>query len=292
MAGPFGPATFRFGQTSHTQAKSQLRYIVTKMKLDPERWRRPVAIAHRGSRVLWPENTDTSFSGAYEMGYRHFETDLHLTKDGVLVCFHDPTVDRTINGFGRMEDHTLAELQSLDAGYRHGTRDGFSFRDGRSRVPTLEWVLTTFPDVSVVVDLKSNGLARPLAELIDRLEARDRLIVGSFHDHRLMEFQELTRGQVPVSTGLALSRLWVLASRVGRAGGGDAAALQLPTHMRGVRVVDEKLVNAAHTAGLHVHVWTVNEESEMNRLLDIGVDGLITDRPDRLKDLLVSRELW
>lgn len=262
------------------------------MKLDPERWRRPVAIAHRGSRVLWPENTDTSFTGAYEMGYRHFETDLHLTRDQVLVCFHDPTVERTTNGSGRVEDHTLAELQALDAGYRHGSRDGFSFRDSGSQVPTLEWLLTAFPDVSVVVDLKSDGLARPLADLVDRLDAGDRLIVGSFHDHRLLEFQELTRRKVPVSTGPALARLWVLASRVGRSGGGEAAALQLPTHMRGVRVVDEKLVGAAHAAGLQVHVWTVNEENEMNRLLDIGVDGLITDRPDRLKDVLTVRGEW
>lgn len=262
------------------------------MKLDPERWRRPVAIAHRGSRVLWPENTDTSFTGVYDLGYRHFETDLHMTRDGVLVCFHDPTVERTTNGTGRVEDHTLAELQALDAGYRHGSRDGFSFRDGGSRVPTLEWLLTAFPDVSVVVDLKSDGLARPLADLVHDLDAGDRLIVGSFHDHRLVEFQSLTRRRVPVSTGQALSRLWVLASRVGRGGGGDASALQLPTHMRGVRVVDEKLVNAAHGAGLQVHVWTVNEETEMQRLLDIGVDGLITDRPDRLKEVLIGRGEW
>ncbi|HET9258491.1 MAG TPA: glycerophosphodiester phosphodiesterase family protein, partial [Acidimicrobiia bacterium] len=93
-------------------------------------------------------------------------------------------------------------------------------------------------------------------------------------------------------TGPALARLWVLASRVGRSGGGDAAALQLPTHMRGVRVVDEKLVNVAHAAGLQVHVWTVNEETEMHRLLDIGVDGLITDRPDRLKNVLETRGEW
>lgn len=262
------------------------------MKLDPERWRRPVPIAHRGSRVLWPENTDTSFTGAYEMGYRHFETDLHLTRDGILVCFHDPTVERTTNGTGRVEDHTLAELQALDAGYRHGSTGGFAFRDGGSRVPTLEWLLTTFPDVSVVVDLKSDGLASPLADLVDEVGARDRLIVGSFHDHRLTEFQALTRREVPVSSGPALARLWVLASRVGRGAGGDVAALQLPTHLRGVRVVDEKLVTVAHRAGLQVHVWTVNEEAEMNRLLDIGVDGLITDRPDRLKHVLIDRGEW
>ena len=262
------------------------------MKLDPERWRSPVAIAHRGSRVLWPENTDTSFRGAYEMGYRHFETDLHLTADGVLVCFHDPTVDRTTEASGRVEDFTLAELQALDAGYRHGTADGYAFRDSGARVPTLEWLLTTFPDVSVVIDLKCDGLAEALANVIHEHEAHDRLIVGSFSDSRISEIQQITDMRVPVSCGPTLARLWVLASRVGRGGGGEVAALQLPTRLRGVRVVDEKLVSAAHDAGLQVHVWTVNQISEMNRLLDMGVDGLITDRPDRLKGVMIGRGLW
>ena len=262
------------------------------MTLDPERWRPPVAIAHRGSRVLWPENTDTSFLGAYELGYRHFETDLHMTADGVLVCFHDPTVDRTTDSMGRVEDMTLDALQALDAGYRHATPDGFTYRDNGAKVPTLEWLLTEFPDVAVVVDMKSDGLAGPLARLIDRLEAHDRLIVGSFSDARLVEFRTMTRGRVPTSAGPTLARLWVLTSRVGRGAGGEAAALQLPTHLRGVRVVDEKLVGAAHAAGLQVHVWTVNQTSEMERLLDMGVDGLITDRPDLLRDLLARRGEW
>lgn len=262
------------------------------MQLDPQRWRSPVAIAHRGSRMLWPENTDTSFRGAYDMGFRHFETDLHLTSDGVLVCFHDHTVDRTTNGSGRVEDHTLAELQHLDAGHRHGSGAGFAFRGNGTTVPTLDWLLTTFPDVSLVVDLKTDGLERPLAALIEEHQAHDRFIVGSFVDARLSEFRRLTSDRVPVSSGPALARMWVLASRVGRGGGGNVAALQLPTHMRGVRVVDERLINRAKTAGLQVHVWTVNDPIEMTRLLDMGVDGLVTDRPDLLKDLLMARGEW
>jgi glycerophosphoryl diester phosphodiesterase len=251
-----------------------------------------VPIAHRGSRVLWPENTETSFQGVYDLGYRHFETDLHLTADGVLVCFHDPTVDRTTEATGRVEDFTLAELQNLDAGYRHAGPNGFAYRDAGVTVPTLEWLLTTFPDTSVVVDLKSDGLAGPLTALIDDFGAHDRMIVGSFSDARLTEFRDISDGRVPVSSGSALSRLWVLASRVGRGAGGDVSALQLPTHMRGVRVVDEKLVSTAHSAGLQVHVWTVNEPPEMTRLLDMGVDGLVTDRPDLLKGVLEERGEW
>lgn len=262
------------------------------MRLDTERWRPPVAIAHRGSRVLWPENTDVSFAGAHEMGCRHFETDLHLTADGELVCFHDDTVDRTTEATGRVDELTLDELQSLDAGYRHATPGGYPFRGMGAQVPTLEWLLAKFPDVSVVVDLKSDGLAAPLASLLDDLGAHERLIVGSFRDERLREFCALTDNCVPVSSGTALSRRWVAASRVGRGLNSEIAALQLPTHMRGVRVVNEKLVTAAHRAGLQVHVWTVNHPSEMIRLLEVGVDGLVTDRPDLLKDLLIERGEW
>ncbi|HEX6300959.1 MAG TPA: glycerophosphodiester phosphodiesterase [Acidimicrobiia bacterium] len=262
------------------------------MSLDPERWRPPVPIAHRGSRVLWPENTDTSFQAAYELGYRHFETDLHLTADDVLVCFHDPTVDRTTNATGPVEHLTLEELQSLDAGYRHSTVEGYPYRELGARVPTLEWLLTTFPDTSVVLDLKSDELAEPLAATLDALGVHDRLIVGSFSDARLAKFRAITNGRVPTSVGSTLARLWVLASRLGRQAGGQADALQLPTHMRGVRVVDERLVASAHAAGLQVHVWTVNDPGEMTRLLDMGVDGLVTDRPDLLKDLLIARGEW
>lgn len=262
------------------------------MTLDPARWHPPVPIAHRGSRSLWPENTDVSFHGAYDLGFKHLETDLHLTADGVLVCFHDDTVDRTTNGAGPVNTFVLSELQDLDAGYRHRTPVGFPFRGKGVRVPTLEWVLTSFPDTSLVLDLKTDGLAAPLAALVDDLDVYERLIVGSFSDARLAEFREITDGRVPISSGPALSRLWVLASRVGRGVAGDASALQLPTHMRGVRIVDEKLVDAAHEAGLQVHVWTVNEKSEMTRLLDMGVDGLVTDRPDLLRELLEGRGEW
>lgn len=262
------------------------------MTLDPDRWRPPVAIAHRGSRVLWPENTDTSFQGVYELGYRHFETDLHITADGALVCMHDPTVDRTTESAGRVEHLTLEQLQSLDAGYRHGSPGGFTYRDSGAKVPTLEWLLTTFPDTSVVVDMKSEGLAEHLAALVDDLGAHERLIVGSFSDGRLAEFRAITGGRVPTSVGAIKARMWVLASRVGRGAGGDASALQLPTHLRGLRIIDQRLVDAAHGAGIQVHAWTVNTVTEMTRLLDLGVDGLITDRPDLLKDLLVERGEW
>ena len=262
------------------------------MTLDLQRWQPPVPIAHRGSRLLWPENTMLGFQRVYDLGFRHFETDLHLTSDGVLVCFHDDVVERTTDGTGAVSALTLAELQALDAGYRHAESGSYPFRGQGIAVPTLEEVLEEFPDVGLVVDMKATGLAEPLAQLVDQLGVGDRLIVGSFSDERLEVFRELTSGQVATSTGPMAARMWLLSSRVGRGGGGNADALQVPTQLRGVRVVDKKLVRAAHDAGLQVHVWTVNDTDEMIRLLDLDVDGLISDRPDLLKDVLVGRDQW
>lgn len=260
------------------------------MSLD--NWPSPVGIAHRGSRQLWPENTLLAFSQAVALGFRHLETDLHITSDGVLVCFHDHTVDRTTEAAGPVSEFTFSDLVGLDAGYRHRSPDGHAFRGKGVTIPSLEEVVTTLEDVSFVVDLKIAGMAEPLAEMINDLGLHDRLIVGSFSDQRLEEFRAVTGGSVPTSTGSVVTRSWLISSRVGRGGGGEASALQIPTHMRGVRVVNRKLVETAHKYGLLVHVWTVNTPSEMETLLDLGVDGLITDRPDLLKDVLTARDQW
>jgi glycerophosphoryl diester phosphodiesterase len=255
-------------------------------------WKPPVAIAHRGSRLLWPENTMVAFSGAVALGYRHLETDLHLTRDGVLVCIHDHTLDRTTDGTGPVGDLTFEELADVDAGYRHQTAEGAVYRGKGIRVPSLEEAVLAFHDVSFVVDLKAENLVGPLNDLIERLGLHDRLIVGSFSDRRLDEFRAVAGSRVATSTGAGLSRSWVMASRMGRGVRCEALALQLPRTSRGVRVIDSRLVQAAHGLGLQVHVWTVNKPDEMTELLDLGVDGIITDRPDLLKAVLVERGLW
>ncbi len=233
-----------------------------------------------------------AFSGAVRLGYRHLETDLRVTRDGVLVCLHDPTVDRTTDGSGPVTEFTFDELSTLDAGYRHAGVEGRTFRGRGIRVPTLEEAVLAFPEASFVVDLKTENLVGPLHELIERLRLHDRLIVGSFSDRRLQEFRRASAGRVATSTGATLARSWLVASRVGRGAVGEASALQLPRHSRGLRVIDRKLIESAHAHGLQVHVWTVNNRSEMAELLDLGVDGIITDRPDVLKELLEDRGQW
>ncbi len=153
--------------------------------------------------------------------------------------------------------------------------------------------MTSFPDVRLVVDLKQDGLEAPLAGLIGRLDLWDRLVVGSFGGDRLVRFRRETGGRVATSTGPGETlRAWRTARR--RAGVPDvpADAVQVPRTYRGLRVITPRTVAGFHRGGLDVHVWTVDDPAEMRRLLDWGVDGLITDRPDLLKDVLVERGEW
>lgn len=233
-----------------------------------------------------------AFDAAVDLGFDHLETDLHITRDGVLVCVHDDTVDRTTDASGPVESFTFEEIRELDAGFRHRSRDGYPYRSKGVRIPAFEEVIEAYPEARFVVDLKIDGMEEALTSLIDRHGLHDRAIVGSFSDARLSRFRQVSGGRVPTSTGSEISRMWVLGARLGRQGPPTGSALQLPTRMKGLRVVDQRLVGTAQAAGLQVHVWTVNRPSDMEFYLDIGVDGIITDRPDLLKDLLAERGEW
>jgi glycerophosphoryl diester phosphodiesterase len=251
--------------------------------------RAPIGIAHRGSRLLWPENTMTAFQGAVDLGYRFLETDLHATRDGVLVLHHDPTLDRTTSGTGKVSDYSLTELRQLDAAAHFQLDGDFPHRGRGVTVPTLEELLSTFPDTVVTVDLKTNGLEPFLGLLLSRHHWWDRVIVGSFSDLRLRRFRRETGGRVATSAGRVETARFLATARAGRVPSIPADALQVPVSARRVTVVDRKTVAAAHAAMKQVHVWTVNEPTEMHRLLDLGVDGIITDRPDLLNEVIAQR---
>lgn len=221
-----------------------------------------------------------AFGGGLGAGAHHLETDLHVTFDGHLVCFHDDSLERTTDGSGSVSAMSLAQLRRLDAGYNHRVDGGFPFRNRGLKVPTLGEVLATFPDVGVVVDLKQPGLEEPLVELLDKMDAWHRVIVGSFSDERLERMRTVSGGRARLSTGPAAAFRWWSASRVRRRGPGGYGAMQLPPSRSGLRVVDRRLVRSAHEHGMVVHVWTVNQPDEMARLYDLGVDAIITDRPE------------
>ncbi|HLL14779.1 MAG TPA: glycerophosphodiester phosphodiesterase [Pyrinomonadaceae bacterium] len=254
--------------------------------------RRPLVMAHRGGAGLWPENTARAFAGAVSLGADVLEMDLHGTSDGALVVIHDATVDRTTNGAGRVNALTLAELKRLDAGYRW-TNDGgrtFPFRGKGITVPTLREVLDEFPQTRLNIDIKQAqpSLVKSFCGTLRAGRATGRATVASFSSETLAEF----RRECPeVGTSASMDEVFALASDVG-AGRGLAAgkarfrALQVPETMGGRGWLTAELVAEAHRGGLEVHVWTVNDEEGMRRMIALGVDGIMTDYPDKLISLL------
>jgi len=243
----------------------------------------PIPFAHRGGASENSENTMAAFESAVAMGYRYLETDVHATADGVVVAFHDDVLDRVTDRTGRIEDLPWSAVSRA----RVGGRDGHG-------VPRLEDVLATWPHVRVNIDAKTDTAVAPLVEVLRHAQAFDRVCVAAFSDRRLGRFRRLTGGQVCTSLGPGeVARLRV-ASWGGVTGLGPivGACAQVPVRYGRVRLVDRRFLAAAHRLGLHVHVWTVDDAVEMKLLLDLGVDGIMTDRPAVLKEVLQERGRW
>jgi glycerophosphoryl diester phosphodiesterase len=250
----------------------------------------PVLFAHRGGGGLWPENTLVAFEESLALGIRFLESDVHVTQDGVLVLHHDERVDRTTNGSGRIQDMRYAELLRLDAGYRF-TRDGQT-HPCRGQGLTIPRLLDVFalpgrPQLNVEIKPKERRAARQLWELIDGHGFHDRILVAAENDRQVRRFRRYSGGRVATSAGHREALKFWAASRIGveRLLSLPFDALQVPTTFKGLTVVDDRFVRAAHRNGIQVHVWTVDEPPEMRRLLTLGVDGLMSDRPDRLSAL-------
>jgi glycerophosphoryl diester phosphodiesterase len=253
----------------------------------------PIAIAHRGGSDDLPENTLPAFDAAVALGYSHLETDAHVSADGVVFSFHDHILDRVTDHRGRLVDHTAAEIMAVDAAY-HFSVDGTSYplRGTGVGIPTMEQVLTRWPGVCVNIDTKSDAVVEPLVDLLRRIDAFDRVCVGSFSDERLRRVRRLSDDAVCTSMGPAsIAAAW-LASRTGHMPRLGADCLQVPVRARRLVVVDRRLVDAAHLAGLQVHVWTIDDAEQMVALLDLGVDAIMTDRPRLLRDVLIARGEW
>ena len=240
----------------------------------------PIPFAHRGGAADGVENTEAQFRRAVELGYRYIETDVHATADGRLVAFHDTTLDRVTDGAGRIAELPWAEVRQARVG-------------GREPVPLFEELLAAFPEVRWNVDIKAEPALRPLLEVVERADAWDRICVGSFSEARVVRAQRLAGPRLATSLGtrgvlnLRL-RSWGLPAAVRR----SAVAAQVPVAQSGVPVVDRRFVRTAHARGLQVHVWTINEPESMHRLLDLGVDGIMTDHIDTLRKVMEERGVW
>jgi glycerophosphoryl diester phosphodiesterase len=245
----------------------------------------PLRLAHRGSRVLWPENTAVAFQGALDLGLRYIETDVQMTADGVPVVFHDSTLQRTTNGVGRVDAWAWEDLRHLDAAWSFGAELGFPVRGTGVGIGRLDDVLTTWPEAYFNLDLKAPGSEWAVAEVVRRTGRQESVLIAAFSDARIARFRRITKGVVATSSGPATAGRALLASRLGRPAPTGPVAYQLPFDRRGLPI-SARLIDAVHAAGAQIHVWTVNEISDMRRLLAVGVDGIVTDRPDRLNDVL------
>jgi len=244
-------------------------------------WPGPLAFAHQGAHVAGGpgENTMAAFEAAVALGYRYLETDAHVTADGVLVAFHDDNLDRLTDRTGLIGDLPYAEVRAARV-------------RGGEGVPLLEDVLAAWPDVRVNIDPKHDAAVDPLVDLIRRTGTLDRVCFGAFSDRRLARLRAALGPGACTSMGPRQVARLVAASRRMPAGSFPAACVQVPTNQGPIPLVTERFVAAAHERDLPVHVWTINDADEMHRLLELGVDGIMTDRTDVLKDVLTARGSW
>lgn len=246
-------------------------------------------MAHRGFDPTGAglENSMPAFAAAVELGYRYVETDVHATRDGVVVAFHDETLDRVTDRRGAIPELSWREVSRARIA-------------GQEPVPQLEELLGAFPDVRVNIDIKTPGAIVPLVQVLERTKAHDRVCVTSFSDQRRdAAVMRLTRpvatsaGQRSTASFRAAAELpHLIRASVAARALRSVDALQVPPQHHGLEVVTPTTLAAAHEIGKLVHVWTINDPVEMHRLLDLGVDGIMTDRADLLKDVLTQRGQW
>ena len=245
-------------------------------------------MAHRGGASYPPnlgyENTLKAFDTAVQLGYRYLETDIRATKDGQVVAFHDEHLDRVTDRGGAVLELSWREVRQAKVA-------------GTEPIPTLDELFEAFPEARINIDLKGPGTSEPVWEAVRRHAAYERVCVGSFSQRRLSRFRRLAGNRVATAAGqVGIAALRLLPQRISSLARSPAQVLQIPVgHLvagRAVTVVTPQIVEAVHRIGLHVHVWTIDDRTEIERLLDLGVDGIHSGRIDVLKDVLDHRGLW
>jgi len=240
----------------------------------------PIAFAHRGGASDAPENTMPAFQRAIDLGYIYIETDVHVTRDGVLLAFHDDDLSRTCGRPGLICELDYAEVSQARV-------------NGVEPIPRLEDLIATWPDAHINIDCKSDQALQPLEARLARGDLFERVCIGSFSDRRLNHLRETFGDKLCTSMGprdVTKLRLgsWVRTTGKFR----NIHAAQVPVSQGPLTIVDRKFVDAAHRADLQVHVWTIDDPVEMGRLLDLDVDGIMTDRPEILKKVMLDRSCW
>lgn len=242
----------------------------------------PLAFVHRGGSSHGVENSLSAFSAAIDLGYRYLETDVHTTSDDVAVVFHDRTLDRMTDRTGRIEHLPWSQVRKARIA-------------GSEPIPRLDEMLAAFPDLRINIDMKSPGAVPGVTRAVQRAGALDRVCVASFVDARVAAARRMLGPRLCTSLGrrgVAALRLSSFSPRASALLGVRAACAQLPMAIAGRPLVDRRLLDTAHDLGMQVHVWTLNTAAEINHALDLGVDGIMTDAPTMLRDILEVRGLW
>jgi glycerophosphoryl diester phosphodiesterase len=294
-----GAGSFILGAVAGAMVTAAVAKLIGKNDATPEPptprgW--PINFAHRGGAKVVPENTLEGFREGFARGGGVVECDVHASAEGTLVVIHDAVVDRTTDGTGPVAEKSVAELQSLDAGYRF-TPDGgvtFPWRAKGVKIPTLEALYQAFPDAPFNIEIKGHrsGIEEAVFRQIEAAGAMERTLVVSDNRGKISRFRKASQGKVATaSSGVELVIYWILhVLRLGALYDPPFQALQAPEKYKGiVPVVTRRFVHKAHDRDLRVDVWTIDDEPAMRRLLSYGVDGIMTDRPDVLAEVLASR---
>lgn len=250
-----------------------------------------LVIAHRGGPSLGPENTLYTFRNAVKLGVDVLEMDVRSTKDGQLVLLHDDTVARTTNATGPVLNYTLVELKQLDAAHRWSPDKGqtFPLRDKGVKIPTLLEVFKAFPQTKMNLEIKESrsSTIRSICRSIRDHEMTNKVVVASFDTEALKEFRRLCP-QVATSAGASEARMFfgLQKAYLEAAYSPDAQVLQVPETLGDLRIVNKRFIDAAHARNMRVQVWLINDVTSMQRLLELGVDGIMTDYPQRLMEVL------
>lgn len=242
----------------------------------------PLAFVHRGGSAYGTENSLSAFAAAIELGYRYLETDVHTTSDDVAVVFHDRTLDRVTDRTGRIERLPWAQVRKARIA-------------GTEPIPRLDELLDAFSELRINIDMKSPGAVPGVTRAIQRAGALDRVCVASFVDARIAAARRMLGPRLCTSLGrrgVAALRLASFSPRATALLGVRAACAQLPMSVAGKPLVDRRLLDTAHGLGMQVHVWTLNSVAEISYALDLGVDGIMTDAPSVLREVLESRGRW
>lgn len=241
----------------------------------------PLGFAHRGGAAAGDENTTAAFARAVGLGYRYIETDTHATADGVAVVFHDDTLRRLLGRPGRMIDLRWADLRTERVG-------------GAAAVPRLDEVLDAYPQVRFNIDAKTDHAVRPTLQVVERLKAHQRVLLASFSAARLRRMRAGAGPSVATSLGMAeVAGLWA-AFNLGRryTPAESVVAVQIPPRYGRLPLATRRFVDYCHRAGLHVHVWTIDDAEQIGHFLDLGVDGIMTDHIEVLRDVYAKRGIW